>query len=67
MLFRLLITLATSSLASKKSKMISEQECIQILNQGEIKYSKEEVKLIRELLISLATIEYEEYKQISNQ
>ena len=47
--------------------MISEQECIQILNQGEIKYSKEEVKLIRELLISLATIEYEEYKQISNQ
>ncbi len=44
--------------------MISEQECAKILNDGEVKYSKEEVKLIRDLLIALATIEYENFEEI---
>jgi hypothetical protein len=42
--------------------MISEQECLKILNQGEVKYSKEEAKIIRDFLITLATIEYEDFK-----
>jgi len=41
--------------------MISEQECTKILNLGEIKYNKDEVKQIRDLIITLATIEYEEF------
>ena len=41
--------------------MLSEQECTKILNLGEIKYNKDEVKQIRDLIISLATIEYEEF------
>ena len=47
--------------------MISEQECIQIINEGEVKFTKDEIKLIREFIISLATIEYEQQKQFSNQ
>jgi hypothetical protein len=46
--------------------MISEKECTQILNSGEEKYTNEEVKLIRDLLISLATIENDQYKQNLN-
>jgi hypothetical protein len=46
--------------------MINEQECTIILNEGDVKFNKEEVKIIRDLLISLATIEYEFYKQSSN-
>lgn len=47
--------------------MISEQECTKILNAGEVKYTAEEVKKILDLLIGLATIEYEEYKKrVSN-
>lgn len=42
--------------------MINEQECTKILNAGERKYSVEEVRQIRELLISLAIIEYEDFK-----
>jgi len=46
--------------------MLNEQECTKILNDGDVKYSHEEVKLIRDLLETLATIEYEFYKQSSN-
>ena len=48
--------------------MISEQECTKILNAGEVKYSAEEIRQIRELMVSLATIEYEDFvKQKSKQ
>ncbi|WP_340111030.1 hypothetical protein [Maribellus mangrovi] len=43
--------------------MINEKECTKILNGGTVKFSKDEVKMIRDLLIQLATIEYEEYKE----
>ncbi len=43
--------------------MINEKECTQILNSGEEKFTNEEVKMIRDFLISLATIEYDQYKQ----
>ena len=47
--------------------MINEKECTKILNAGQVKYTKEEVKQIREFLIQLANIEYELYKErISN-
>ena len=42
--------------------MINEKECTKILNAGKDKFTKDEVKLIREFLIQLATIEYEQYK-----
>lgn len=45
--------------------MISEKDCIKILNDGEIKFSIDEAKQIRELLIQLAIIEFEEYKEKS--
>ena len=48
--------------------MISEQECTKILNAGEVKYSAEEVRQIRDLMVGLATIEYEDFvKQKSKQ
>lgn len=43
--------------------MINEKECAQILNSGEERYTNEEIKLIRDLLVSLATIEYDQYKE----
>lgn len=43
--------------------MISEQECTRILNAGERKYTAEQVKQIRDLLTTLALIEYEQYKK----
>ncbi len=46
--------------------MISEQECTKILNAGEVKYSAEEVRQIRELMVSLATIEYEDYIRLKS-
>jgi hypothetical protein len=51
---------------SNENEMISEKECTQILNTGEEKYTNEEVKLIRDFLISLATIENDQYKQKLN-
>ena len=42
--------------------MINEKECTKILNEGQVKFTKEEVKLIRDFLIQLATIEYDQYK-----
>jgi len=46
--------------------MPTENESFQILNNGVFKYSKEQVKIIRDLIISLATIEYEHQKQYTN-
>ena len=43
--------------------MINEKECTKILNAGQVKYTKDEVKLIREFLIQLATIQYENFKE----
>lgn len=45
--------------------MLNEKECTQILNDGDEKFNIEEVKLIRELLTTLVTIEYDYYKQES--
>lgn len=41
--------------------MISEQECAKILNAGKVKLSAEEVRQIRDLMVDLANIEYEEF------
>jgi hypothetical protein len=43
--------------------MLSEQECVKILNDGDVRFNKEEVKQIRELVLALATIEYESSKK----
>ena len=43
--------------------MINEQECTKILNEGEFKFTHEEMLLIRELITTLALIEFERYKQ----
>jgi len=43
--------------------MISEQEYTKILNDGEVKYTHDEILLIREFLTALATIEVESYKR----
>ena len=42
--------------------MINEKDCIKILNDGDMKFSLDESKQIRELIILLATIEYEQFK-----
>jgi len=46
--------------------MINDQECMKILNTGERKYTVEEVRLIRDLLTKLATIELEDFKTKTN-
>jgi len=46
--------------------MVNEQECTKILNEGEYKYSHEEMLLIRELITTLAQIEFDTYKQIQD-
>ena len=43
--------------------MINERECTKILNEGEIKFTHEEMLQIREFLSTLALIEFESYKQ----
>jgi hypothetical protein len=43
--------------------MINEQECTKILNEGEFKFSHEEMLLIRELITTLAQIEFDAYRQ----
>lgn len=45
--------------------MINEKECIKILNDDDYKYSLDEAKQIRDLLIQLAVIEFEQYKEKS--
>ena len=46
--------------------MINEKECMQILNSGEETFTLEEVKLIRDFLVMLATIEYDQFKEELN-
>lgn len=43
--------------------MISLEECTKILNSGDVKFVAEEVKQIRDLMIALAVIEYEEFSK----
>ena len=43
--------------------MVNEQECTKILNEGEYKFTHEEMLLIREFLTTLARIEFDCYKQ----
>ena len=43
--------------------MINEQECTKILNEGEYKFTHEEMLLIREFITTLALIEFDSYKQ----
>lgn len=43
--------------------MINEQECMKILNEGEFKFTHDEMLLIREFLTTLAIIEFEGYKR----
>jgi hypothetical protein len=47
--------------------MINEQECTKILNEGEYKFTHEEMLQIREFLTTLALIEFESYKQRQNE
>lgn len=48
--------------------MISLEDSTKILNTGEFKFAGEEVKQIRELLLALATIEFENFiKEKSDQ
>ena len=46
--------------------MINEQECTKILNEGEYKFTHEEMLLIREFITTLAQIEFDCYKQNQN-
>lgn len=43
--------------------MINEQESTKILNEGEYKFTHDEMLLIRELITTLAQIEFDYYKQ----
>lgn len=43
--------------------MINEQESTKILNEGEYKFTHDEMLLIRELITTLAQIEFDSYKQ----
>lgn len=43
--------------------MINEQESTKILNEGEFKFNHEEMLLIRNLITTLAQIEFDAYKQ----
>jgi hypothetical protein len=46
--------------------MVNEQECTKILNEGEYKFTHEEMLIIRELITTLAQIEFNSYKQKQN-
>jgi len=46
--------------------MVNEQECTKILNEGEYKFTHEEMLQIREFLTTLAQIEFSSYKQNQN-
>ena len=46
--------------------MAKEQECKKILNGGEYKFTHEEMLLIRELITTLAQIEFDAYKRNQN-
>ena len=47
--------------------MVNEQECTKILNEGEYKFTHEEMLIIREFLSTLARIEFECYKKNQNE
>ena len=47
--------------------MINEQECTRILNEGEYKFTHEEMLQIREFLSTLALIEFESCKHKQNE
>ncbi len=47
-------------------KRIPVEKCKKILNQGERKYSDEEVKEIRDYLYTMAQIAYDYYKSKMN-
>jgi hypothetical protein len=47
--------------------MINEQECTKILNDGEFKFTREEMLQIREFMTTLALIEFESHKQNQNE
>ena len=46
--------------------MVNEQECTKILNEGEFKFTHEEMLQIRDFLTTLAIIEFEGYKKKQN-
>jgi len=46
--------------------VINEQECTKILNEGDFKFTHYEMLQIRELLTTLAIIEFEGYKKKQN-
>jgi hypothetical protein len=46
--------------------MVNEQECTKILTEGENKYSHEGMLLMRELITTLAQIEFDNYKLNQN-
>lgn len=43
--------------------MVNEHESTRILNEGEYKFTHDEMLLIRELITTLAQIEFNSYKQ----
>lgn len=43
--------------------MVNEQESTRILNEGKYKFTHEEMLLIRELITTLAQIEFDSYKE----
>lgn len=43
--------------------MINEQDSTKILNEGEYKFTHDEMLLIRELITTLAQIEFDSFKQ----
>jgi hypothetical protein len=43
--------------------VINEQECTKILNEGDYKFTHEEMLIIREFITTLAQIEFDCYKQ----
>jgi hypothetical protein len=47
--------------------VINEQESTKILNEGEFKFTHEEMLQIREFLSTLALIEFERYKKNQNE
>ena len=43
--------------------MINEKDSIKILNEGEYKFTHEEMLLIRDFITTLAQIEFDDYKE----
>lgn len=46
--------------------MINETESMSVLNSDGTIFKKDEMRLIRDLLVTLATIEYESKQQFNN-